>query len=552
MRDGTVLRADLYRPDAEGDLPVLLCRTPYDKLRRREVSLRLARLGYLVVVQDVRGRYASDGVFRPGLFSADHSDAEDGYDTVEWAARLPGSTGRVGTFGSSYEGWTQWELAHTRPPHLSALLPGAIAADLLDRELSGVLRLGRVLFWTVNSLAIDAAERLGGPPGSPASREEAERWWFERDRFKWLWFLPLMEIPERAMLGMAQHWRRWLADHATDFFRFLERHRQIEVPALSITGWYDQQIGTIKHFTGMSAHGGSELARSNQRLIVGPWTHTMDDLDRTVGDVDFGPEAERDFDRILDAWYGRWLKGERTEADDWPPIQLFVMGANRWRGEREWPLARTDYRDYFLHSAGGAIGVTGDGRLDTEPPGDEPPDVYDYDPRDPLMTLYPPNGQQAPIDQRALDGRPDVLVFTTPPLERPIEVTGPVVVELYAASSAPDTDFVAKLIDVWPDGFAQELCHGIVRARYRESFERPTLIEPGRVYAYTIELNPTSNLFRRGHRIRIDITSSDFPNFDRNHNTGGDDYRESALQTARQTIFHDASRPSRAILPVIP
>ena len=551
MRDGTVLRADLYRPDAEGDFPVLLCRTPYDKGRRREVGHKLAERGYLVVVQDVRGRYASDGAFRPGFFSADHSDSEDGYDTVEWAAMLPGSNGKVGTFGSSYEGWTQWELADTRPPHLSAMLPGAIAASLLDRELSGVLRLGRVLFWSVNSLSVDAAKRLGDP-WKATSLEEADRLWQERDRHKWLWYLPLMDIPEEAMPGIAQHWRRWLEDHTTDFFRFLERHRQVEVPALSITGWYDQQIGTIKHFTGMTANGGSELARRNQHLIVGPWTHTMDDLTRTVGEVDFGPDAERDFYQLADAWYSQWLKGEQTEAEDWPPIQLFVMGANRWRGEHEWPLARTEYRAYYLHSAGGANTVTGDGRLGPEPPGEEPQDSYEYDPNNPLMTLFPPNGQQAPIDQRALDGRPDVLVFTTPPLEEPLEVTGPVVVKLFAASSAPDTDFVAKLLDIWPSGFTQELCHGIVRARYRESFESPSLIEPGKVYEYTIALNPTSNLFRAGHRMRVDITSSDFPNFDRNHNTGGDDYREATLVTARQTIFHDAARPSHMILPVIP
>ena len=551
MRDGTVLRADLYRPDAEGDFPVLLCRTPYDKARRVEVGTKLAQRGYLVVVQDVRGRFASDGEFRPGFFSADHSDAEDGYDTVEWAATLPGSNGKVGTFGSSYEGWTQWELAHTRPPHLAAMAPGAIAANLLDRELSGVLRLGRVLFWSVNSLSVDAARRLGNR-WKATSLDEANRLWLERDRHKWLWYLPLIDIPEQAMPGIARHWRRWLADHATDFFRYLDKHRQVEVPALSITGWYDQQIGTIKHFTGMTANGGSELARQNQRLIVGPWTHTMDEMNRRVGDVDFGPEAERDYYQIADAWYAHWLKGESTEAEEWPPIQLFVMGANRWRAENEWPLARTVYSDYYLHSAGSANTVAGDGRLSSEPPAEEPHDSYDYDPRDPVMTLFPPNGQQAPIDQRALDGRPDVLVFATPPLERPIEVTGPVVVKLFAASSAPDTDFVAKLIDVWPDGFTQELCHGIVRARYRESFETPSPIEPGRVYAYTVQLNPTSNLFRAGHRIRVDISSSDFPNFDRNHNTGGDDYRETTLETARQTIFHDAARPSRVILPLIP
>ena len=296
MRDGTVLRADVYHPEQGGSYPVLLCRTPYDKTREGyvEAGHRMAERGYTVVVQDVRGRHASDGEFRPGLHSDEHDDAEDGYDTVEWVARLPSSTGDVGTFGGSYDGWTQWELAHTRPPHLKAMIPSAIAANLLDRELGGVLRLGRVLEWTINGLSLDAGRRLG-VAFLPASGEEARSLWVERDRHKWLWHLPLREIPDEIMPGMGKHWRRWLDDHATDHFRFLEKHREMDVPTLTVTGWYDQQIGTIKQFTGMVANGRTEHARSSQRLIVGPWTHTLLDLSRQVGDVDFGAGAERSF-----------------------------------------------------------------------------------------------------------------------------------------------------------------------------------------------------------------------------------------------------------------
>ena len=527
LRDGTVLRTDVYRPDAPGRYPVLLQRTPYSKDGENcvEQGHRLAERGYVVVQQDVRGRYRSDGEFQPGFFSADHQDSEDGYDTVEWAAGLPWSTGRVGTFGGSYCGWTQWELAHTRPPQLAAMIPSAIAANLLDREMSGVLRLGRVLWWSVNTLAPDVRLRLGEP--GPTTTGEAERLYLERDRSKWLWHLPLAEIPDEALSGVGKHWRSWLADHASDHFGFLERHRDVAVPALTTTGWYDQQIGAIRNFTGMRANGMTEEARTGQRLIVGPWSHTTDFSSSRVGDLDFGPEAVRDFYRMADNWFGHWLKGEGTGVEEWPPVQLFVMGANRWREEEDWPLAGTEYTDYYLH---------GDGRLAPRPPADEPPDSYDYDPRDPVMTLYSPPGQQEPQDQRALDGRRDVLVYQTDPVEEPVEVTGPVTVHLWAASSARDTDFVVKLMDVWPDGFVQELCYGIVRARYRESFASPSLIEPGRVYEYTIQVNPTSNLFRRGHRIRLDVSSSDFPNFDRNHNTGGDDYFESTLATARQTV----------------
>ena len=543
MRDGTVLRADVYRLDAPGRYPVLLQRTPYSKDGENcvEQGHRLAERGYVVVQQDVRGRYRSDGEFQPGFFSADHRDSEDGHDTVEWAAGLPWSTGKVGTFGGSYCGWTQWELAHTRPPHLAAMIPSAIAADLLDREMSGVLRLGRVLWWSVNTLAPDVRQRLGDESG-PTTTDEAERLYLERDRSKWLWHLPLAEIPDEVLSGVGRHWRRWLADHASDHFGFLERHRDVAVPALTTTGWYDQQIGAIKNFTGMRANGMTEEARRGQRLIVGPWSHTTDFSSSQVGEVDFGPEAVRDFYQMADDWFGHWLKGESTGVEEWPPVQVFVMGANRWREEEEWPLARTEYTDYYLH---------GGGKLDRRAPSDGPPDSYDYDPRDPVMTLYSPPGQQEPQDQRALDGRRDILVYQTDPVEEPVEVTGPITVHLWAASSARDTDFVVKLLDVWPEGFVQELCYGIVRARYRESFASPSLIEQGRTYEYTIRVNPTGNLFRRGHRIRLDVSSSDFPNFDRNHNTGGDDYAESTLVTARQTIYHDRQRPSRVVLPVI-
>ncbi|MDA0748458.1 MAG: CocE/NonD family hydrolase, partial [bacterium] len=331
MRDGTVLRANVYRPAGDGSFPVLLCRTPYDKENKRELAQKLAGRGYGVVIQDVRGRFASDGEFLPGLYSAEHNDSEDGYDTVEWAAALPWSTGKVGTFGCSYDAWTQWELAHTRPPHLVAMLASGIAANLLDRELSGVLRLGRVLDWTVNNLSVDTALRLGDL-WKAKTNSEAGRLWVDRDRNKWLWFLPLMEIPDEVMPGMGRHWRRWLEDHATDHFKFLEKHKEVDVPVLNMTGWYDQQIGTIKQFTGMVENGRTERARENQYLVVGPWTHTLDNLSRTVGDLDFGPEAQWDFCELADAWFSHWVKDDLEKGPDWPSVRTFVMGANQWRG----------------------------------------------------------------------------------------------------------------------------------------------------------------------------------------------------------------------------
>ena len=487
MRDGVVLRADVYRPDAAGKFPVILERTPYNKGadRFREKGSKLAERGFLYVVQDVRGRYGSDGEFMPGFFSGDHMDDVDGYDAVEWAASLPWSTGKVGTTGGSYDGWTQLELAHTRPPHLNAIMPQLICANLLDREMSAVLRLGRVLWWSINTLAPDQRVRDSAPTG-PRTTDEAEELFLTRDRSKWYWYLPLMEIPDDAMYGIGPHWRKWLSDHATDHFGFEAKHHNMAVPTLTQTGWYDQQVMSIKNFTGLKENAATELARNNQYLIVGPWTHDGTEWPTRLGDMDFGSEAHLDYYDITSQWYRRWLYDEEDAIADWPRVRIFVMGDNTWRDEEDWPLARTRYVPYYLHSEGGAASVEGDGTLSEEPPGDEPVDEYVYDPRDPVMTLYQQRGQHEPLDQRALDDRRDILRFATPPLRQEVEVTGHIRLKLYAASTARDTDFVVKLLDIWPNGFAQELCYGIVRARYRESFENPSLIEPGTVYEYDI------------------------------------------------------------------
>jgi len=541
VRDGTILRSDIYRPDSPGRFATLLSRTPYDKSRHTDTYLQLAERGYVVVVQDVRGRYASDGKFMPGFYSASHCDTEDGYDSVEWSASLPWSSGKVGTIGGSYVGWTQWELAHARPPHLVTIMPQAISANLLDREMSGVLRLGRVLWWTLNTLSPDLRFRAQNFSG-PRNTDEAERLWSNLDRSKWLWFLPLMEIPDAVMFGMGYHWRNWLENHTTDHFGFLKKHSSVDVPALITTGWYDQQIGAIKHFTGMRSNAATKVAQTQTKLIVGPWTHAAFELSGKVGEIDFGTEATIAYLDLADDWFSYFLKGENNGVLEWPAVRIFVMGANKWRNFDNWPIPGTTYRQLYL---------TVDGTLTWNKPNEGRPDQYIYDPRDPVMTLYTAEGQQEPQDLRILDGRSDILTYSTTPLENPVEIIGPVTMNLWASSSAKDTDFIVRLVDVWPNGFAQELSYGIVRARYRDSIENPSLIKPDKPYEYTIELNPTANLFKHGHKIRVDVCSSDFPNFDRNHNTGGNDYAESTLQKACQTIFHDLERPSRITLPIV-
>jgi len=554
MRDGVILRADIYRPRADGRFPALLCRTPYGKTQRKmhhDIGEELASRGYVVVFQDIRGRYDSDGEPLLHMGSDPRNPCiNDGQDTVEWCATLPYATDKVGTFGNSYCGMTQWEMAPTRPPHLACMFAQGVVANHLDRHMSGVIRLGRRMTWTMNNISPDMARRLQ-VVGAPKTPEEASELWDSRDRSKWLWYLPLSDIPASAMPGMHEYWIRLLRETVKDHFAHEARHKDVNVPVLTGTGWYDQQIGTIKQFTGMRRNGMTEFARANQHLIVGPWGHTTLALDRKLGEMDFGPEAERSYYDIADAWFGKWLKGARTEADDWPPAQIFVMGRNAWRHEDQWPPRAMKPAEWYFHSGGNADSISGDGTLSPQPPGDEPPDHYDYDPRDPVMTIYTQDGQQVPMDQRRLDGRRDILRYTSAPLDTPLEAVGPVSVTLFAASTAPDTDFIAKLIDVHPDGFTQELCYGLVRARYRDGSDQTRLIVPGEVYRYEITLNPTGNCFLPGHRIRVDIQSSDFPNFDRNHNTGGDDYFEATLATARQTVFHDGGRASHVRLPVV-
>jgi putative CocE/NonD family hydrolase len=338
------------------------------------------------------------------------------------------------------------------------------------------------------------------------------------------------------------------------------RHDQITVPAMNVGGWYDIFLGgTIANFIGMRAKGATEEARNGQRLLIGPWAHAP--FANPIGEADFGRNSTRaaiDLDGIYLRYYDRWLKGIRNGVDEDPPVRIFVMGENVWRSENEWPLARARSVSYFLHSEGKANSLRGDGTLSQQTPGIEEPDHFLYDPRDPVPTRGGPlccHIAVLPVgvyDQREVEERADVLVYSTPPLDRDVEVTGPVIVTLFASSSATDTDFTGKLVDVAPDGYPRNLCEGIIRARYRDSRETPTLVEPGRPYEYMIDLTATSNLFKAGHRIRLEISSSNFPRFDRNPNTGAPLGVDGELRPALQTIFHDVERPSRMVLPIVP
>lgn len=547
MRDGTILRCDIFRPDAPGRYPVLVSRTPYDKTRAsyRRIASYMADQGYICVLQDIRGTHASDGTYylaRNGR--QDTCDAEDGYDTVEWSADLPWSDGQVCVWGHSYSSWSAWVAAGARPPSLKALFGSGMAARILDNT-RGIFETGRRLHWMYQQAA-DMRHRSGGVA---LTKDEIDARWYDVERFKWVWFLPLGDMPDSAFPGLMDQLKDYMQKQTVETWAFDDVHPDVMVPTCSLTGWYDRIIGAIEQFEGMDQNGPATL-RGQHRLIVGPWGHGMASLNQKVGPLDFGPEAAALYEELLLDWCDEQLKGRPARVA--APVRLFVMGENQWQTEQQWPPAHARRTDFFLRSQGRANSVAGDGQLDRCPPADDPADQFTYDPRDPVMSLMGRDIQMEPRLQAPNEDRQDILVYQTPPLEQPLRVIGRVSVTLWIASDAPDTDFTAKLIDVRPDGSAVNVTYGILRCRYRNGFDAEAEpLQPGHSYQIEIALNPTAIVFGQGHRIRLDISSSDFPNFDRNHNTGRDFWSDSELRPARQNVFHDQHRPSRLILPVI-
>ncbi len=450
--------------------------------------------------------------------------------------------------GRSYAAATQWLAAAARPRHLRAIAPVVVGSNYFDGWVyqGGAFQLGFNLFWV---------QIMAGRGKRAALAEQYLH-------------LPLASAPLVADSASGRFYREWLEHpHLDDYWRTLSidaGYGNVQVPAFNVGGWYDIFLGgTLDNFCGMRREGATESARAHTRLLVGPWAHgstygaypdhsfdafsPQDNIDLMAAQLEFLGEALSD------------RKGADGELSQRPPVRIFVMGLNRWRDEPDWPLARAVSERWFLHSDGDAA-IAG-GRLSRTAPGDEPADTYRFDPRDPAPTLGGPTSlpgrflrtNAGPLDQRPLEGRGDVLAYTTEPLPHDLEVTGPLSLTLHAACSARDADFVAKLCDVEPDGFSRILAEGILRARFREGFERECELEPGRPYEYTIDLKATSNVFGAGHRIRLLLTSSSFPRFDRNAGSGGPpgEVRERDLRTAQQTIYHDGARASSLVLPVV-
>jgi putative CocE/NonD family hydrolase len=566
MRDGIELATDVYHPDTRDPLPALVQRLPYNKelWALTNAALNVARAvqaGYVIVIQDTRGRFASGGNFNP-LFH----EAEDGADTIAWAAKQPWSSGKVGTIGGSYLGATQWLAATQSPEALQAMAPFVTVADYHEGWVyqGGAFELGFNLSWTLPFLALFELQRRVG--AGKATWEDLSALIRAVDAIDELyWRLPLKDMP--PLEGIAPYYFDWLAHPDYDeYWRRLapkEYYERITIPALNMGGWYDLFLGgTLANYRGMKERGGSSLARSHQGLIVGPWAHGV--VGGAFADHLYGLMANADAFDLTGAqlrWFDHWLKGVENGVERQRPVHLFVMGENVWHEEDDWPLPGTTFTPYYLHSGGRANSASGNGTLSTEQQGDEPEDVYLYDPRHPVPTVggatFLPGlwvgANAGPRDQRAVEARHNVLCYTSAPLERPVEVTGPIELVLYASSSALDTDFTGKLVDVVPSGRAEILTEGILRARYRDSLSTPSLLDPGRVYELRLDLWATANVFSAGHCIRLEVSSSNFPRFDRNTNTGGSIATEDSgdLVQAVNRMYHDRIHPSHLLLPII-
>ncbi|WP_405168105.1 CocE/NonD family hydrolase [Nocardia sp. NBC_01499] len=555
MRDGTVLRADVYRPRTTDPVPVILMRTQYGK---DSAQIQPPHC-YMLVIQDIRGLGKSDGTFAEFA-----NDMKDGYDTVEWAAALPGSNGKVGMYGSSYVGATQWLAAVSTPPHLTTIVPANTASDYYDGWTyeGGQFRLGFVEPWAMGTIGLEAAKQRKDNAAADQLLADIP------NVTEWMNYRPYKDFPplQPGNPAVASWFYDWIRNSTrNDYWKqwsIRDRYQNVQVPVLDIEGWYDAFLaGGVENFTGMVDHGGSPQARANQRLVIGPWDHRgwgrpNSNIAPKLGKL--GPVADSPINELMLAWFDHFLKGIDNGVSTTPRVDYYLMGANKWKTAPSWPLPETHWTDYYFNGSG-VNGLAGRvGKLTTDAPkGLAPTDRYIYDPANPVPSIGGHSccgiGEtpQGPLDQTAVEQRSDVLTYSTDPLGSDIEVTGPITVKLWASSTATDTDFVARLEVVSPDGSAVNLNNGIVRAVYRDSLTAPTPLVPGQPYLFTIKVWPTSYLFKAGDRICIAIASSDYPQYAPNPNTG-DPFGDNARAVpATQTIYKDAEHPSSVSLPII-
>ncbi|OFX39686.1 MAG: X-Pro dipeptidyl-peptidase [Bacteroidetes bacterium GWA2_40_15] len=549
MSDGVTLYADLYLPAEPGRYPTIVSSTPYGVQRdgSHEMFVKFAQHGYAVVYFDVRGRYESEGKWEPF-----RNEAKDGYESIEWAAVQSFSNGKVATYGGSYVGHNQWAAASQAPPHLVVAFPSLASTNIYANwiTMGGAFRLSFNYGWGV----VRMPDRIMLP-----QYWHTESYMPENLRYdNVLMHLPLKDMDLQFEGSPVQHYRDWLKHESyDDYWKAIsdeERFNKIKVPTQTLGGWFDIFLmGTINGFTGMKKNGATPEARNGARMIIGPWGHGPT---QTFGGVDFTPAATLDMFRFHMRLYDYYLKGINTGIENEKPVQLFYMGINKWRGETDWPVPGTQYREFYLNSKGSANSVRGNGSLSFEKPAESASDTYYYDPLKPVPTTGGNNccgtpTLPGPQDQRPLERREDILVYTSEYLNDTITVAGPVKMKLHAATDGTDTDWMIKLVDVYPNGYAMPVSEGILRARFRSGLDKMKLLTPNQTYEYEIEMTGTANSFLPGHRIRIDITSSNFPQFDRNPNTGEPLGSSPKTRVAKQTIFHGGTNLSHIILPVV-
>ncbi len=547
MRDGVSLATDLYFPvESPQKVPAVMIRTPYNRKSQATAANLFAGQGYITVVQDVRGKFDSGGVF-----TVSANDTRDGSDLMDWIAAQPWSTGKVGTYGCSYVGEDQIELSKIRNPHHSAMIAQAAGGAYRYAGLvtGGALELAMASEWFYgNGNKREPRAKL------PPIADKAALWKT----------LPLVDMLRKAGAPNTD-WEGWVSHAPGDpwwnQFGYVTDANRFNVPGLHVCSWHDNVVKeALDLFNLLGKNAETAEARDNQFVIISPTTHCRSERateHTVVGKLDFG-DAQLDYFNIYVNWFDRFLKGEKS-ATALPKVQIYVMGRNQWRSENEWPLARTRFTKYFLSSGGDANGAAGKGVLSLQEPAKQMPDLFTYDPANPVPTVGgaicctpDPKNPDGPLDQREVERRPDVLVYSTPVLDRGIEITGPLKAVLYVSSSAKDTDFTAKLVDVHPDGSAYNYQEGILRARYREGFSRKVWLEPNKIYELTVDLMATSLFVPAGHRIRLEISSSNFPRFDRNLNTGGNNYDETKWVQAQNSVHHAPGKASYLLLPIIP
>jgi len=573
MRDGIRLSTDLYFPvGAPERLPVIAIRLPYDKNRFQRApseAYQFAKRGYVVAVQDMRGRFESEGHYIVG-----RANRDDGYDFITWLAEQPWSNGKVGTYGCSYLGESQLQLAATRHPNHTAAIPQAAGGGydgtyrtfaFMDGgaiELASALgwfhTAGRKTFQRPRSETSDSAYRemvqamQTQPPLPRVNLQEA------------FWKLPVIGIVRDNGVTPSDYEdfvSHIPGDRYWKSLNYVDDNDRFDVPTLHVNSWYDGAVNeTLMLFNLMSRNAVSARGRDNQFAIISPTAHCLSESageHTVVGTRDMG-DARFPYYQTYIGWFDYWLKGIDNGVTEMPKVQYYLMGAGEWRSAEAWPLPGTEFTKFYLHSGGGANTRNGDGRLSTQAPGDEPADRFTYDPANPVPSVGGPicciSADDAPagaMDQSEVELRNDVLVYSSAPLEEGVEVTGPLEAILYVSSDAKDTDFTVKLVDVLPDGTAYNVQEGILRARFREGFDRAVLMEEWEVYRLRIDLHATGMWFGAGHRIRVEVSSSNFPRFDRNLNTGGNNYDESEWVVAHNTVHHTAAHPSHLVLPMV-